>query len=150
MLASVRSAVLVGVDAHPVSVEVHVSSGGLPAYNLVGLPDAAVRESRERIRAAILSSGLEWPSRRITVNLAPSGLRKSGPGLDLPAALGVLIAHDLLPESVLEGIGVIGELGFVYTATGYDRHRAHVCLHCLSKVAVHPLGEIHGRDDALE
>ena len=111
MLASVRSAVLVGVDAHPVSVEVHVSSGGLPAYNLVGLPDAAVRESRERIRAAILSSGLEWPSRRITVNLAPSGLRKSGPGLDLPAALGVLIAHDLLPESVLEGIGVIGELG---------------------------------------
>lgn len=111
MLASVRSAVLVGVDAHPVHVEVHVASGGLPAYNLVGLPDAAVRESRERVRAAILSSGLEWPAKRITVNLAPSGLRKSGPGLDLPAALGVLVAHELLPESVLDGIGVIGELG---------------------------------------
>lgn len=111
MLASVRSAVLIGVDAHPVSVEVHVASGGLPAYNLVGLPDAAVRESRERVRAAILSSGLEYPSKRITVNLAPSGLRKSGPGLDLPAALGVLLAHEVLPESVLDGIGVIGELG---------------------------------------
>jgi magnesium chelatase family protein len=111
MLASVRSAVLVGVDAHPVYVEVHVASGGLPAYNLVGLPDAAVRESRERVRAAILSSGLEWPSKRITVNLAPSGLRKSGPGLDLPAALGVLLAHEALPDHVLDGIGVIGELG---------------------------------------
>ncbi len=111
MLASVRSAVLVGVDAHPVLVEVHVAAGGLPAYNLVGLPDAAVRESRERVRAAILSSGSEWPSKRITVNLAPSGLRKSGPGLDLPAALGVLLANDVLPNSVLDGIGVIGELG---------------------------------------
>lgn len=111
MLASVRSAVLVGVDAHPVHVEVHVASGGLPAYNIVGLPDAAVRESRERVRAAILSSGLEWPSKRITVNLAPGGLRKSGAGLDLPAALGVLVANGELPEEVLDGIGVIGELG---------------------------------------
>ncbi|MGH8992880.1 MAG: YifB family Mg chelatase-like AAA ATPase [Acidimicrobiia bacterium] len=111
MLASVRSAVLIGVDAHPVVVEVHVASGGLPAYNLVGLPDAAVRESRERIRAAILSSELEWPRRRITVNLAPSGLRKSGAGLDLPAALGVLVANGDLSEPVLEGIGVVGELG---------------------------------------
>lgn len=111
MLASVRSAVLVGVDAHPVHVEVHVASHSLPAYNLVGLPDAAVREARERVRAAILSSGLEWPQRRITVNLAPSGLRKTGAGLDLPAALGVLAANGALPETVLEGVGVIGELG---------------------------------------
>jgi magnesium chelatase family protein len=111
MLASVRSAVLVGVDAHPVQVEVHVASGGLPAYNLVGLPDAAVRESRERVRAAILSSGSEWPQKRITVNLAPSGLRKTGAGLDLPAALGVLLANGDLPEPVLDGIGAIGELG---------------------------------------
>ncbi|MGH8973275.1 MAG: magnesium chelatase domain-containing protein, partial [Acidimicrobiia bacterium] len=111
MLASVRSAVLVGVDAHPVQVEVHVASQGLPAYNLVGLPDAAVREARERVRAAILSSGLEWPHRRITVNLAPSGVRKSGAGLDLPAALGVLVAHSDLPAAVLDGIAVLGELG---------------------------------------
>ncbi|MDQ3946993.1 MAG: YifB family Mg chelatase-like AAA ATPase, partial [Actinomycetota bacterium] len=111
MLASVRSAVLVGVDAHPVQVEVHVASHGLPAYNLVGLPDAAVREARERVRAAIISSDLEWPQRRITVNLAPSGLRKSGAGLDLPAALGVLLANGDLPAPALDGIGVIGELG---------------------------------------
>jgi magnesium chelatase family protein len=111
MLASVRSAVLVGVDAHPVLVEVHVASQGLPAYNLVGLPDTAVREARERVRAAILSSGMGWPQRRITVNLAPSGLRKTGAGLDLPAALGVLVADGALPDTALEGIGVIGELG---------------------------------------
>ncbi|MGH9037997.1 MAG: YifB family Mg chelatase-like AAA ATPase [Acidimicrobiia bacterium] len=111
MLASVRSAVLVGVDAHPVHVEVHVASHGLPGYNLVGLPDAAVREARERMRAAIVSSGFEWPQRRITVNLAPSGLRKTGAGLDLPAALGVLVANGALPEPALEGVGVIGELG---------------------------------------
>jgi magnesium chelatase family protein len=111
MLASVRSAVLVGVDAHPVHVEVHVASQGLPAYNLVGLPDAAVREARERVRAAILSSELDWPQRRITVNLAPSGLRKSGAGLDLPAALGVLVASGSLPGAALEGTGVLGELG---------------------------------------
>lgn len=111
MLASVRSAVLVGVDAHPVHVEVHVASQGLPGYNLVGLPDAAVREARERVRAAIVSSGLEWPQRRITVNLAPSGLRKTGAGLDLPAALGVLAANGALPQPALEGVGVIGELG---------------------------------------
>ena len=70
VLAAVRSATLIGVDGQPVTVEVHVSSG-LPAYQVVGLPDAAVRESRERVRAAVLSSGLEWPQRRITVNLAP-------------------------------------------------------------------------------
>ena len=67
MLAAVRSATLIGVDGQPVTVEVHVSSG-LPAYQVVGLPDAAVRESRERVRAALLSSGMEWPQRRITVN----------------------------------------------------------------------------------
>ena len=69
VLAAVRSATLIGVDGQPVTVEVHVSSS-LPAYQVVGLPDAAVRESRERVRAAVLSSGLEWPMRRITVALS--------------------------------------------------------------------------------
>jgi magnesium chelatase family protein len=68
VLASVNSATLVGIDGQPVMVEVHVSSG-LPGYQVVGLPDASVRESRERVRAALLSSGLAWPLRRITVNL---------------------------------------------------------------------------------
>ena len=79
VLAAVSSATLTGVDGQPVTVEVHVSSG-LPAYQVVGLPDTAVRESRERVRAAVLSSGLEWPMQRITVNLAPGGVRKTGLG----------------------------------------------------------------------
>jgi magnesium chelatase family protein len=110
VLAAVRSATLIGVDGQPVTVEVHVSSG-LPAYQVVGLPDAAVRESRERVRAAVLSSGLDWPQRRITVNLAPGGVRKSGSGLELAVALGVLGANDALPAGVLDGVAVLGELG---------------------------------------
>jgi magnesium chelatase family protein len=73
MIASIPSAVLVGVDGTRVSVEVHVSNG-LPGFTIVGLPDAAVRESRDRVRAALLSSGLSWPLRRVTVNLAPSDI----------------------------------------------------------------------------
>src|SRR5438067_4014691 len=110
MLASVRSAMLFGVEGLIVDVQVHVSTG-LPSYTVVGLPDAAVRESRDRVRAALLSSGLTWPLRRVTVNLAPSGVRKSGPGLDLPFALGLMLAGEELPAGVLDGVGVIGELG---------------------------------------
>ena len=82
MLASIPSATLHGVDGRSVSVEVHVSTG-LPGFTIVGLPDAAVRESRDRVRAALLSCALPWPSRRVTVNLAPSDVRKGGTGLDL-------------------------------------------------------------------
>jgi magnesium chelatase family protein len=110
MLAAVHSATLVGVDGQPVTVEVHVSSG-LPAYHVVGLPDAAVRESRERVRAALLSSQLPFPSSRITVNLAPGGVRKSGSGLELAVALGLLVASDELPAGTLDGVAVLGELG---------------------------------------
>lgn len=109
MLACVCSAMLFGVEGFIVHVEVHVSTG-LPSYTVVGLPDAAVRESRDRVRAALLSSGLSWPLRRVTVNLAPSGVRKSGPGLDLPFALGLMAATGELPDGVLDGVGVIGEL----------------------------------------
>jgi magnesium chelatase family protein len=111
VLAAVRSATLLGVTGQPVCVEVHVSAG-LPAYTLVGLPDAAGRESRERVRAALLSSQLPFPMQRITVNLAPSGVRKSGAAFELAVALG-LLTHDeeQLPAGVLEGVGVIGELG---------------------------------------
>jgi magnesium chelatase family protein len=110
VLAAVRSATLIGVDGQPVTVEVHVSQG-LPAYQVVGLPDAAVRESRERVRAAVLSSSLPWPQNRITVNLAPGGVRKTGSGLELAVALGVLGANEALPEGVLDGVAVLGELG---------------------------------------
>ena len=110
MLASLRSATLVGVDGRPVRVEVHVSTG-LPAYNVVGLPDASGRESRERVRAALLSSDLPWPMQRITVNLAPGGLRKTGAGFELAVAIGLLVASDELPDTVVTDLGVLGELG---------------------------------------
>ena len=110
VLAAVRSATLFGVEGHPVTVEVHVGTG-LPAFQIVGLPDEACRESRDRVRAAVLSSGLAWPNSRITVNLAPSSQRKGGSGLDLAIAVGVLAAAEQLPPSALEGLGFIAELG---------------------------------------
>lgn len=110
MLATVRSSTLDGIDGSPVDVEVHVANG-LPAFTIVGLPDASCREARDRVRAAIESSDLTWPLRRITVNLAPSGLRKVGAGLDLPIALGVLAASGQVPTASLEDLAALGELG---------------------------------------
>jgi magnesium chelatase family protein len=110
VIASIPSAVLLGVDGRPVSVEVHVSNG-LPGLTMVGLPDAAVRESRDRVRAAFVSCGLPWPRRRITVNLAPSGMRKAGAGLDLPVAVGVLVASGVLDPATVAGLAFVGELG---------------------------------------
>ncbi len=110
MLATVASATLNGAVAHPVSVEVHVSNG-LPGFTIVGLPDAAVREARDRVRAAILSSDLPWPMRRITANLAPSGLRKAGAGLDLPIAIGILVASGGLAVECCQDLAFCGELG---------------------------------------
>src|SRR3954447_20322952 len=110
VLASVRSAVLDGVDGRIVTVEVHVSRG-LPGYTVVGLPDAAGRESRERVRAALLSSGLDYPQQRVTVNLAPASVRKTGAGLELGVALALTCAAGALPAGVLDEVGVLGELG---------------------------------------
>lgn len=111
MLAQAVSATLRGIDGQRVVVEVHVGNG-LPAFNVVGLPDASCREARDRVRAAILSSGFKWPSARITVNLAPSGVRKEGAGLDLAIALGVLAAgSDHLDDAPLKDYGFVAELG---------------------------------------
>ncbi len=109
MLATARSAALIGVDAVMVTVEVDVSPG-LPAFAIVGLPDQAVSEARERVRAAIRNSGLPFPAARITVNLAPADLRKEGPMYDLPIALGLLAAQDLLPAGALSRVILAGEL----------------------------------------
>lgn len=111
MLACISSAILHGVEGRPVAVEVHVAESSLPGFSIVGLPDTAVRESRDRVRAAVLSSGFSWPSKRVTVNLAPSGIKKGGVWLDLPAAVGVLVATDQLPSSCVEGRAFVGELG---------------------------------------
>lgn len=110
MIATIPSATLMGVDGRPVSVEVHVA-GGLPSFTVVGLPDAACRESRDRVRAALASSGLAFPARRVTVNLAPGGVRKGGPGLDLPIAVGLLVASGVLDAEVVAGAAFIAELG---------------------------------------
>ena len=110
MLAKVRSAAVLGLDAQPVDVEVDVRKG-MVLLTLVGLPDAAVRESSERMRSAIRNSGVTFPgNKRITINLAPADLRKEGPAYDLPIALGVLIADGQLPPDALEGCVVMGEL----------------------------------------
>lgn len=109
MLARARSVALIGVDAVPVEVEVDVSPG-LPAFHVVGLPDQAVSEARERVRAAIRNAGLPFPAARITVNLAPADLRKEGPLYDLPIALGLLAAQDVLPAGALMGMVAAGEL----------------------------------------
>ncbi len=110
MLSAIAAATLSGAVGRSVSVEVHVSNG-LPGFTIVGLPDAAVRESRDRVRAALLSSGLPWPLRRVTVNLAPSGVRKGGAGLDLAMAVGLLVATGELPAACTEGMAFCGELG---------------------------------------
>lgn len=110
MLATVASATVRGVEGIAVAVEVHVAAG-LPGFTIVGQPDAACRESRDRVRAAVMSCGLSWPQQRITVNLAPSGVRKSGGGLDLAMAIGVLVASGQMhPDAVAER-AFIGELG---------------------------------------
>jgi len=109
MLATVESATVVGIQACRVHVEVDVSFG-LPHFQLVGLPDASVRESRDRVRAAIRNSGFEFPAHRITINLAPGDVRKAGPGFDLPIALGMLAATGGFEPACLTGILHIGEL----------------------------------------
>lgn len=110
MLASISSAVIFGAKGYPVTVEVQVVNG-LPAFSIVGLPDESVRESRDRVRAAVVSSGQSWPSQRITVNLAPSQERKTGSGLDLAVAVGVLVAGDVIRAEAVEGLAFIGEVG---------------------------------------
>jgi magnesium chelatase family protein len=110
MIATLSSASLLGVEGFPVVVEVHVANG-LPNFTIVGLADLACRESRDRVRSAILSSNLPWPIKRITVNLAPADIPKLGSGLDLAIAVGVLISSGVVPAAAFDGVSLIGELG---------------------------------------
>ncbi len=102
------SAALVGVEPRPVRVEVHVS-GGKPRFNIVGLPDTAVREAKERVRSAVLASGYPFPKRHLTVNLAPAEIPKAGSAYDLPIAIGVLVAFGLVPPAATDVVA-LGEL----------------------------------------
>ena len=109
MLAKAHSCALIGLDGVIVEVEVDFSDG-LPSIIIVGLPDAAIQESRERVQSAVKNAGLFFPRRRVTVNLAPAAVHKEGPAYDLPIALGVLIASGQLPLDCMDGSLVIGRL----------------------------------------
>ncbi len=121
MLAIIDSCAFLGMHAYPVKVEVDVSAG-MPAFDIVGLPDASVRESRERVRTAIKNTGLSFPVKRITVNLAPADVKKAGPLFDLPIAIGILMASGQLPQNPCWGkAAFIGELsleGFIRPVPG--------------------------------
>ena len=120
MLARLESAAVFGVDAYPVHVEVDVGLG-LPFFRMVGLPDASVRESRDRVRAAIRNCGFDFPPHRITINLAPADVRKAGSSFDLPIALGILAAEGDVTVGALQTLVVVGELsldGAIHAARG--------------------------------
>jgi magnesium chelatase family protein len=109
MLAKVKSTALVGLDAHVIDVEVDIA-GGLPQFSVVGLPDATVRESRDRVRSALKNTGFHFPAKKITVNLAPADIKKEGAGMDLAIAVGILVAEEVIPsDSVLHRV-LVGEL----------------------------------------
>ncbi len=110
MLAAIRSAAVLGIDAYDVTVEVDVALG-LPQWMIVGLPANAVKESRERVGAALVNAGFVVPPRRVTVNLAPADVRKEGTAFDLPIALGLLVGTGMLEQAAVESCVVVGELG---------------------------------------
>ncbi len=121
MLAKVISSAVLGIDAYPVEVEVDIASRGLPFFSTVGLPDAAVKESKERVRAALKNTGFDFPLKQVLVNLAPADIKKEGSAFDLPIAIGMLIAEGILDQNQVNGYLIAGELsldGRVKTVRG--------------------------------
>src|SRR5436853_380121 len=109
MFAKIYSAAVYGVDAYEVEIEVN-ASGGHPVIVVVGLPDAAVKESRDRVTTAVSNSGYFWPRGRTTINLAPADIKKEGPSFDLPIALGMIAVSEELNSSTFENFSFVGEL----------------------------------------
>ena len=159
MLASIQSAVVFGVDGHPVRVEVHVGNG-IPGFTVVGMPDRSCREARDRVSAALTTCGLGWKQRKVVVNLAPSALRKIGSGLDLPIAVGWLVGAEELPAAAVEGVAFIGELGLdgtvravpgVLAAVGaLEAREIVVPADCYHEAALVASGRVHGVRSILE
>jgi magnesium chelatase family protein len=110
MLAKVISSAVLGIDAYPVEVEVDIAARGLPFFSTVGLPDAAVKESKERVRAALKNTGFDFPLKQVVVNLAPADIKKEGSAFDLPIAIGMLIAEGVLTQEQVSGYLIVGEL----------------------------------------
>ena len=117
--AKVYTRGLLGLSAPLIEVEVHLSQG-LPSLTIVGLAEAAVRESKDRVRSAIINSGFQFPSKRLTINLAPADLPKDGSRLDLAIAIGVLIASGQLPENGAQNFELLGELGAGWSIASSD------------------------------
>ncbi len=159
MFAQTYGAVTYGLQGHRISVEVDIANG-LPGFEIVGLAAAAVRESKERVRAAIKNSGYEFPLRRITINLAPADLKKDSAGLDLPIALGILTASGQIPEEAvhhalcvgelsLEGKvrGVSGVLSMVADATGQDLTELLIAEENKAEALLYGKGNVYGIRD---
>ena len=109
MIVKITSSAIIGIDSYPVDVEVDISRG-LPQFSTVGLPDASVRESKDRIKSAIKNSGYSFPGNRVTINLAPADIKKEGTGFDLPIAVGILSAQGLIGKERLSEYMFTGEL----------------------------------------
>jgi magnesium chelatase family protein len=130
MLAKVLSSAVFGIEAFAVEVEVDIANG-LPAFNIVGLPDTACRESLDRVRAAVKNSGIPFPAKKITVNLAPANIKKEGSGFDLAIAIGILAANENIPKESVEGKVFCGELsldGKVRPIPGILPRASHLAL----------------------
>lgn len=159
-LSTVNSRALAGIDSPPVQVETHLSNG-LPAFNIVGLPETTVREAKDRVRSALLNSHFEFPDRRITINLAPADLPKEGGRFDLPIALGILAASGQVPPDLLPQYEFIGELaldgklrsvpGLVTAAMACHAggRRLVVASEAASRAARVPQSEVIGAPDIL-
>ncbi|UCD35607.1 MAG: YifB family Mg chelatase-like AAA ATPase [Nitrospiraceae bacterium] len=110
MLSKILSATLIGIDAHVVEVEVDITSRGLPHFSTVGLPDAAVKESKDRVRTALKNTGFNFPLKQVTINLAPADIKKEGSAFDLPIAIGIAVAEELIGPEPVKGYLISGEL----------------------------------------
>lgn len=119
MLSKIKTCVLYGLEGYEIDVETDIS-GGMPVFNIVGLPDVSIRESKERVRSAIKNSGYTFPVSRITVNLAPANLKKEGSQIDLPIALGILYASKIIEANTEDKLCVIGELSLDGKITAVD------------------------------
>lgn len=148
MLAKVNSAAVVGLDAVPVEVEIDIASQGLPSFTIVGLPDKAVEEAKERVRSAIKNSGADFPAKRITVNLAPADLPKEGPSYDLPIAVGILIASGQLQADITDSL-FIGELSLDGRLRHVNGVLSHVLLAKDKKITNIFLPEINAKEASI-
>lgn len=110
MLSKILSAALIGIDAHTIEVEVDITSRGLPHFSTVGLPDTAVKESKDRVRAALKNTGFNFPLKQIVVNLAPADIKKEGSAFDLPIAIGITVAEGIIEPGAIHGYMISGEL----------------------------------------